>query len=159
MSKRILVLGLGNDILSDDRIGLDLVKDIADDMHDRDICFMSASSGGLETVEIIGNFDKVLIIDAIKTNGGNPGDVYYFSPDDFRDTVHLSSFHDMSFLTACELSRQVLPDLTRDMHIIAIEIIEDMVFNDELTPVLKSKYELIKENVKSIISSILQSEV
>ena len=48
MSRNTLILGVGNEILSDDGIGPRLVKDLASMIDDRDLQFKTASCGGLE---------------------------------------------------------------------------------------------------------------
>ena len=149
--KKTLVLGLGNEILTDDGIGPKLVKDISLTTDDPDIHFNIACCGGLEIMEHIRDFDRVIIIDAIRTRNGNPGDVYRFRPDDFRETSHLSSIHDISFLTAIRLGETLDMKLPEEMHILAVEIIEDLEIGDDFTPPVKKKYPKILEEVRSCI--------
>jgi len=154
-NKKTLILGLGNDILTDDGIGPRLVRDLAQMIDDPNVKFDSACCGGLEILEYIKGFEKVVFIDAIRTRDGNQGDVYYFSPSDFRETSNLSNLHDVNFLTALKIGNTLNLGLPDDLHIIAVEIIEDMVFSEEFTPVLKEKYpgilEEVFEHVKQII--------
>jgi len=154
--KKTLILGLGNDILSDDGIGPRLVADLATLDFISGITFDTASCGGLEILEYIKEYKKVIIIDAIRTSDGRPGAVYYFKASDFRETCHLSNLHDINFLTALKLGNQLELDLPEDLHIIAVEILEDMEFGEELTPPLKNTYPLILEEVCSLIKKILK---
>jgi len=155
MNKKILILGLGNNILTDDGIGPRLVCDLAQMINNPDVQFDTASCGGLEIMEYIKSYEKVVFIDAIRNRNAKPGDVYYFIPSDFRETSHLSSLHDVNFLTALELGKIINLDLPADLHIIAVEIIEDMVFSEEFTPPLKEKYHAILENVFAIVSRVI----
>ena len=150
--KKTLVLGLGNEILTDDGIGPKLVKDISVTIDDPYIHFDIACCGGLEIMEHIRDFDRVIIIDAIRTRNGNPGDVYRFKPGDFRETSHLSSIHDINFLTAIKLGAILDMKLPEEMHILAVEIIEDLEIGDEFTLPVKQKYPQILEEVKSFIN-------
>ena len=142
-----MILGIGNNILTDDGIGFRLVDDLRKMISDPDLDYEKACCGGLEIIDYIRDFKRVIFIDAIRTREGKPGDVYYFIPSDFRDTLHLSNLHDVSFLTALKLGRTLNLDLPDDLHIIAIEIIEDMEFSEEFTPQLKKKYPEILEKV------------
>jgi hypothetical protein len=45
--------------------------------------------------------------------------------------------------------------LPADLHIIAVEIIEDMEFSEEFTPPLKEKYDAILENVFAIVKRVI----
>jgi len=148
----ILILGIGNEILTDDGIGPKLVKDLSKGMLNPGVQWTTACVGGLEIIELIAGYDQVILIDAIKTRGGIPGSVYLFSPHDFRETLHLSNLHDISFLTALKLGEQLGFSLPSDIQIIAIEIIEDEVFSDEFTPPLKKRYPMILKEIKSYLS-------
>ena len=150
-NKNTLVLGLGNDILSDDGIGPRLISDLSRMFNKQDIKFDTACCGGLEILELITGYRKVIFIDAIRTGDGRPGDVYYFLPSEFRETLHLSNLHDINFLTALSLGNALNLGLPAELHIIAIEIVEDIQFGEEFTSPIKEKYPAILEEVHSII--------
>lgn len=151
----ILILGLGNDILTDDAIGPKLVRRLENDLSQRKYQFLSAATGGMEIMELIKDFNQVIILDAIKTNNGQPGDIYHLTPKNFTETLHISSFHDVSFLNALELARQMDIKLPQKIDIIAVEIVEDLVFSDEFSPRIKDKYEHIYRKVSGMISDLL----
>jgi hydrogenase maturation protease len=151
----MLIIGLGNNILTDDGIGPRLVGDLAQMINNPNIKFNNASCGGLEIMEYIRGYEKVIFIDSIRTRNGKPGDVYYFIPSDFRETLHLSSLHDINFLTALELGNSLNMGLPVDLHIIAVEIIEDMEFSEEFTLPLKEMYHRILEEVFVIAEQVI----
>jgi hydrogenase maturation protease len=151
MNDRTLILGLGNDILKDDGIGPQIVKDLTSILEPGRYHFNIASSGGLEILEYLAGFRKVIIIDAIKTGSGKPGDVYCFTPDDFMDTLHLSSLHDVDFITALRLGESLSVNLPEEMNIIAVEIVEDMEFGEDLTPAVREKYGEIRDKVIQLV--------
>jgi hypothetical protein len=45
--------------------------------------------------------------------------------------------------------------LPNDIHIIAVEIVEDMEFSEEFTPQLRERYPEILENVLEIVRKII----
>jgi len=151
MNKKTLILGLGNNILKDDGIGPRLVCDLAQMINNPNVQFNTASCGGLEIMEYIKDYEKVIFIDSIRNRNGRPGDIYHFIPSDFRETSHLSSLHDVSFLTAIELGNSLNMNLPADLHIVAVEIIEDMEFSEEFTPLLKEKYTKILHEVFDLV--------
>jgi hydrogenase maturation protease len=155
MKKKTLILGIGNNILTDDGIGFRLVGDLKKMISVPDIYYETACCGGLEIVEYLKDFEQVIFIDAIRTMDGKPGDVNYFTPSDFRETMHLSSLHDISFLTALKLGHSLNLDLADDLHIIAVEIIEDMEFSEEFTPQIKQKYPEILDKVLETVRLII----
>ena len=154
-NKKILILGLGNDILTDDGIGPRLLHDLAQMIDDPNVKFDVTCCGGLEIVEYIKGYEKVVFIDAIRTRDGKPGEVYYFKPSDFRESMHLSNLHDVNFLTALKLGNTLDMNLPSDLHIIAVEIIEDMEFSEEFTMPLQKMYPGILEKVLVLVNEIL----
>ncbi len=149
--KDILILGIGNEILSDDGIGPRLVKDLARKLECENIDFTDSCCGGLEIMEYINGYREVIIIDAIKTLNGNPGDLSHFSPSDFRETSNLSNLHDVNFITALGLGEILELNLPSELHIIAVEIIEDREFSERLTPVMERMYpEILKKTEEEI---------
>jgi hydrogenase maturation protease len=152
---RILIYGIGNEILTDDGIGPKLVKRLKGNLSNKDIDFETAYLGGLELLEYIQGYYIVIFIDAIKTRNGLPGTVYQLSPENFNKTIHLSSIHDVSFLTSVALGKKLGLNMPQFIHIIAVEIVEDSIFNDNFSPQIQEKYEEIFNGVKEITERIL----
>ena len=151
-----LVLGIGNDILTDDGIGPKLVSDLKTKYFLQEIDFRNVFLGGLEILELIQGYNTVIFIDAIITKDGIPGSVYYFTPDDFRETLHLSNLHDANFLVSLELGRKIGYDIPEKVQIIAVEIIEDRVFNDCFSPEIEKKYPEIFAKIEKKVRLILR---
>jgi len=154
-SKKTLVIGIGNEILSDDGIGPRLVRSLSATIDDPDVNFKTAFCGGLEIMENIRGYERAVIIDAIHTQNGKPGDVYFFSASDFRETSNLSNLHDVNFITALHLGDILELNLPSDLNIIAVEITEDREFSEELTPLLEIRYPEILKEVSSLIKRII----
>ena len=153
---KTLILGLGNDILTDDSIGPRIVDRLARIMDEPDLDYRTASCGGLEILELIQGYGRVIFIDAMHNRGGKPGDVYYFLPSAFMETSNLSNLHDINFLTALELGKTLGIELPSDLHIIGIEVVEAMEFGEELTPGLKGKYAAVLAEVVTILKEIIE---
>ena len=151
----ILILGIGNDILTDDAIGPKIVERLQEDLSDERISFLTAAAGGLEILEMIRNYQQVVIIDAIKTKNGIPGTIYHLTPENFKETLHISSFHDVSFLTALELAKKLEIPVPSRIDIIAIEIVEDLTFSDEFSKDITIKYEEIYREIKDHLTGYL----
>lgn len=155
IKKETLVLGIGNDILTDDGIGPKLCDFLKEKYKDRAIQFEKLNVGGLEILEFIQGYKTVIFIDAIKTLNGQIGDVYLYTPDNFSETLHLSNLHDTNFITALELGKSLGFSIPNNMYIIAIEIREDMVFSEYFTEELALRYEEIKQKVVSHLDELI----
>ncbi len=149
------MLGIGNEILTDDGIGPKLIHDLDKNQFPDHIVYQNASLGGLELLEIIKDFDTVFIIDAIRTLKNDPGTVYCYTPDDFKETLHLSNLHDINFLTALELGRRTGMKIPSSITIIAIEIEEDRVFSNSFSPVIQKCYPEILSTVQHMLEKLM----
>lgn len=151
-----LILGIGNDILTDDGIGPKLVMKLQKGLDYPHLTFLTAAIGGMDILELIRDYRRVIIIDAIKTRDGIPGTVYYLTPSDFRETLHISSFHDISFLTALELAQKLNISTPDKITIIAIEIVEDLTFSNEFSPLIAEKYNEIFQEVMEVVQKLVK---
>lgn len=146
MNKKKMILGVGNPILTDDAIGPKTVDALKKDYFIPDVTYETAALGGLELVELMNGYDWVVFIDAIKTKDGVPGTIYEFTPEDFKETLHLTNLHDINFLTALKLGAKVGMTTPAKVQILAVEIIEDQVFSNDFTPPLAKRFpEIIVE--------------
>jgi len=152
---KILIHGIGNEILTDDGIGPKLVNRLKSDLSLKNIDFETAFIGGLELLEYIQGYNTVIFIDAIRTKEGIPGTVYELSPENFNTTVHLSSIHDVAFLTSIALGKKLGLNMPQFIQIIAVEIVEDKVFDEMFSAQIQEKYEKIYKEVKEIIERIV----
>lgn len=147
----ILVLGVGNEILMDDGIGPRIVRRLQQELTHAETDYSTLFLGGLDILELVRQYRQVIIVDAIKTRNGKTGDVYHLTPEDFKETLHLTTFHDVSFLTCLELGHSLGIPMPETIEVIAIEIKEDTVFGDSFTPELQLRYEEIYGEVKAFV--------
>ena len=101
-----------------------------------DVTFADASVGGMRLLDVIRGFERLVLVDAIKTEGGTPGNVTRLGPGDLQVTLHSGSSHDLSFQGALALGRGMGLDLPedRDIVIVAVEVDDVLTFGEECTP-------------------------
>jgi hydrogenase maturation protease len=131
---RTLVLGLGNPILSDDGIGCHVALALKDKLKESQIDIMEASIAGLDFLDLLAHYDKAIIIDAIQTKEGTPGQIYRFEPEMLANTCHASTPHDVNFATAIELGKQLGLPLPQQIAVFAIEVKDATSFSEACTP-------------------------
>ncbi|MCP4542980.1 MAG: hydrogenase maturation protease [Chloroflexi bacterium] len=137
---KTLVLGMGNTILCDDGIGIYVAQEAAKRYQRNDVDFVEASVGGLRLLDVIGGYERVIMVDAIQTRDGKPGDMYRIHPNDLKVSMHSGSTHDVSLPGALALGRGMgltLPT-DEDFIIIAIEVEEVLTFGEECTPTVEA---------------------
>jgi hydrogenase maturation protease len=158
MNGKKLVLGVGNEILMDDGIGPRVVETLQEKMPLPGVDYRTTTLGGLDILEFIVGYEWVVFIDAIKTKDGGPGTVYEFTPSDFKETLHLSNLHDISFLSAIELGKKLGYSIPEAIYIFAVEILQDQVFGEAFTPPLQERFEAIIDEIHRGIQAKLKNE-
>lgn len=134
---KTLVLGLGNPILSDDSVGCRVAMALQEKLDLPNIDIREASIAGLDFLDQLTGYDRTIIIDAIQTNKGKPGDIYRFGIDSLTDTRHAASPHDVNLATALELGKKLNMPLPEDIVFFAIEAQDVTSFSEDCTPNVK----------------------
>jgi hydrogenase maturation protease len=127
-----LVLGVGNILLSDEGIGVHVVKALTGRDISPDVEILDGGTASLELLNIMANRDKVIVIDAVE-GGGEPGTIYRFTPDDIKyHSVTFTSLHQISLLETLT-DAKYLGIAPKTVIILGIEP-KDMGLGLEVTP-------------------------
>ena len=153
------VIGMGNPILTDDSVGVRLAGEAARELAgmDRVVVIEECSVGGLNLLDVLSGYERVVLLDGIHTRGGRVGFWYHFTADRLRPTAHLSNVHDANLATALALGRALgipLPD-DEQIHVLAVEIEDDETFGTELSPALARAYPDCRASVLAELRRIL----
>ncbi len=148
--EKTLILGLGNPILSDDKVGIEVAHRI-EEKHNAGVDVIEASVGGLGLLDLIVGYEKLIVVDSIKTEGGKPGGLYRLELDDLERTIHTSSPHDTNFATAIEFGKRCGLSVPEHIDIYAIEIEDNTTFSEQLTPP-------VKKAVPQIVDTIVKEQ-
>ena len=132
---KTLVLGLGNPILTDDGVGIHVVRKVEQTGLPAGTSCAQASVGGLRLLDALTGYDRVILVDALQTRGGRPGDVYRLQLHDAQGSLHSGSTHDLSLTGALDVGRHLGMDLPGDdaVTIVAIEVSDVLTFGETCT--------------------------
>ena len=104
---KILIIGLGNVLMSDDSLGVVAVKELEKRNKEYGINFLDVGTSVLNYIIDIGRAENLIAIDAI-TAGHPPGTIYYIdNPDMIKDMELFSDSHECSLPEAVALSREL----------------------------------------------------
>jgi len=103
---KTIVLGVGNPILQDDGVGLHVIEALRQRLTNPLVTVETASTGGMNLLDMIRGYEKVILIDAVKQNNSKPGEVKRFLLSDFH-SVHSCNPHDVSLSEALHVAEQL----------------------------------------------------
>jgi hydrogenase maturation protease len=131
----ILVLGLGNDIVADDRFGPAVIEAL---LADRDVpetveaLFVPLAGFGL--LDHLADRRAVLIIDAIVTGTALAGTLHFFQSEHFTPTHNLCGSHQISLPTAIQMGRMLGYAMPPIIDILAAEAQDVTTITESMTP-------------------------
>jgi len=133
MDVKTLVLGVGNPILSDDGVGIHIARKLKE-MRLSGVTVEELAASGLELLDMVVGYDEVIIIDAIQTKDGRPGDFYELEEKDFEKSIHGSSPHGINIATALALGRKIVPEkMPKRVTFVAVEADDVVNVSERLT--------------------------
>jgi hydrogenase maturation protease len=149
---KILVIGLGNPILTDDGVGVLVAEKVRAKLpEDTQVDITEVSVGGLTLMEKMIDYDRVILVDSFLRLEGCPGKIHKMTLNDLKSispTQHSASPHDANLITALETGRKMGLSLPDEITIYAIEVENVMEFGDQPTPA-------VAEAIPSVTESIL----
>ena len=156
-SPRITVLGIGNQLLRDEGIGVHLAQKMAGMVDDDNVKIIDAGTYPDFLSLVDDNLDKLIIVDAVKT-GDRPGTIYRFSLDDVDLEAALPiSVHDIGVAEGLR-TLDLFNKQPKSTVIIGIEP-ETIDFGLELSPAVKEKLPKIIDLVLKEIGDTTAMEV
>lgn len=130
---RTLVLGLGNDLLADDAVGLLAARAMGPLAGGR-AEVRASSLHGLALLDLFVGYDRAILVDAVRTGTHPPGTVLELAPADLPPLAGVPSPHFCGLPEMCALARQLEFDFPREFHILAVEIRDATTIGGAMTP-------------------------
>jgi len=146
-----LVIGIGSPVISDDAIGIRVAEAIMS-MNLPNIDVEEASISGLDLIEVMLDYKRVVVVDAIVTRENEPGTVMVLTPDDISSTVHGVNPHETNIATALELGRTLEPQrFPKEIFFVAIEALNTYDISEEMTPPVKAALPVAVKKVLELL--------
>jgi hydrogenase maturation protease len=142
---KTLVLGMGNTILTDDGVGIEIARSLKERKPELEV--VETSEAGLALLDFIVGYDRLIIVDSVKTEEGKPGELYKIELGALRPTSHLTSLHGVDMATAFELGRKLGYHMPQRVSLYAVEVKDNTSFGEECTEEVGGKISLISEQI------------
>jgi hydrogenase maturation protease len=159
LSKRALVVGLGNPILGDDGIGWAVARQLADEALPTYVDVCSEALGGISLMERLVGYEQAVIVDAMHTGKYQAGSVHVYPLEALPSphSGHLASAHDASLQEAMQMGRDLGAALPDEVWIVAVETPYVYDFSEELSQEARSAVLIAVGEVKKIFLKEISS--
>jgi len=144
-----LILGLGNLILTDDGVGIKIARKLKEENPELEV--IETSEAGMAILDHIAGYDKLIIIDSIKTERGKPGELHKLELEDLKPAKDFTSSHGLDIATAFQLGQRLGYRMPNFISIYAVDIRDNSTFGEECT-------EEVEERIPFITKQIIEEE-
>ncbi len=105
-SPKIMVMGVGNILLSDEGLGVRFLDELAKNPLPENVELLEGGTAGLELVHLIQDVDFLIIVDAINAND-EPGALFRFQPGELQvlPQQYEVSFHQIGILEVLAMAK------------------------------------------------------
>ena len=143
---RILVLGIGNILLSDEGAGIRVIEKLQERYEfPENVSVLDGGTLGLSLLGVISEVDHLIVVDAVR-NGGKPGSLYRMEGNDLPKRIRSkNSLHQVDFLETMTMC-QVL-DTVPETVILGIEPLDIESVSLESTPTILAKMDILIDMV------------
>lgn len=149
-NNNVLIAGIGNTIRGDDGLGIYLVRRLRETLPEK-YTFREIGNAGLEFIEEIAGYKRVIIIDVIQTGNGKPGEVYKLSLAQFRLTGNLSTTHVLNLHQALMLGNKLFNRKIPPIEILAVEVLKVNEFSETLSAEIEKEFDNTLDIIKQYI--------
>jgi hydrogenase maturation protease len=151
--KPILVLGVGNLVLTDEGVGVHVARRMQEMDLPSDVDVMDGATGGFDLLDDIEGRKKVIVVDTV--NGGEaPGTIYRMTAEDIEETEKARlSLHEIDVTDLLKLA-DLFEIQKPEIVIIGIEPKDMDSASMELSPEIEAKVPRLIELVMKEIGQI-----
>jgi hydrogenase maturation protease len=149
-SQRTLILGLGNDLLRDDAIGLRIVEELRRSPGmPSGVSVAATTEMGLSLLDHMAGFSRVIIIDSVQTQNAPPGHMHVVGEHDIP-TLPLVSPHFLGIGEVLALGRSLGMEVADNVLVVAIEVADPFTVSPSLSPELEVILPSLVDRVKEL---------
>ena len=148
---KILVLGLGNDLLTDDAVGLLVARQLQREFADcPSIDVRETTEMGLALLDFITGYKAVVIVDSIQTHQASPGFVHELDVASLQRHTGRTP-HFLGVGETLDLGRHLNVPMPDQVKIFAIEVEDPFTLGTHLTPALQAALPGLVERVSAAL--------
>ena len=146
---KTLVLGLGNDILADDAVGVLAARALLPELTGQaDV--VETAMHGLALLDLFIGYDRAILLDAIQTGQHPVGSVIEVDPDSLAP-IDAPSPHFTGLPEMLKIAAELELDFPKRFQIFAVEVADPHTIGGAMTPAVRDAIPLLCERVRQAL--------
>lgn len=156
----VVVLGLGNSLLSDDSIGLKIAQRVGELLPTAhlpaglEVRIELNEAGGWAIIDNVEGADTLIVVDAIIDPDLAPGHVAWYSKGGFT-SPRMAGAHTTDIFTALEFGRNHGLKIPDGMHILGVGVKDVQTFSEECTPEIQPAIERGARGILALLTQMI----
>jgi hydrogenase maturation protease len=152
----IRILGLGNDLLADDRLGLSVASELGRRFGSR-VETVCSSTSGFDLLDDLVGASRLLVLDTWATGAAPPGTVFEVGEDDVA-AVPGGSPHYVGLFEAIRLARALGLGVPSEVVILAVEPEDVLTVGGPMSAAVSRSIEPLLDRASAIVSGWMAAE-
>ncbi len=153
----LLVLGLGNDLMTDDAVGLHVARAVRARLAPGDPAEVRESAKmGFALLDDVAGFAMALLVDAVQTGTAPAGHVHMLDAANVR-SLPVVSPHFAGVGEMLALGRRLDMAMPAEVRVAAIEVADPYTFSTNLSGTMRARMDGVVERVWEEVRSALEA--
>ena len=137
---KILVLGIGNMLLTDDGVGVFAAQTLQKDAWPENVRILDAGTFTQDIFYLFDGYDAVLVLDIVRC-GGKPGAIYSLTEDELvKNEDQRLSLHDIDLIDSLNMA-ELLHNKRPNLFVLGMEPADFTTWNIGLSPAVQARFE------------------
>lgn len=147
----IRVLGLGNEILGDDALGIRVARE-AEARFGKEVEVVSSSQAGFHVMDELLGVSRLLVVDCIQTGAAKPGTVYVLDEHAIRPAPCVSS-HSLGIFEVLAVARRLGLPVPAECVILAVEAADCTTVGGSMHPDVEAAIPVVLEWIGQFLAA------
>ncbi len=135
---RSLILGIGDHVGEIEHVGLEVARGLHAMLRDPDVDIIVSPGAGIDLFELAAGYDKVVVVDSVRSGEGDVGELRKLGLGDLELTVRASSSDGHEYHAVLDRGDERGSKAPLEISIYAIEMGRGARFTAESSEVLRS---------------------
>jgi hydrogenase maturation protease len=147
---RSVVLGLGNPVLGDDRVGLAVAERVDALMQEGDslpVDVLTSFRGGFELLDLLHGYERAIVVDCVIGRGALPGSVHRLRLMDVAGSARLVNAHEIDLFQVFQLAAHLGIPMPWDLTIFAIESDDASLLTEVMSDAVRASVDPVAHEI------------